>query len=53
MEENKKISFWQTKEFPLITIAASLITLGLGYLFHCHMEHKQAKVKSIRTFSAR
>ena len=46
-------SFRQTKKFPLMTLAASLITLGLGYWFYCHAEHKQAKVKSVRAFSVR
>lgn len=48
MKNNKKKSFWLTKEFPLITLAASLITLGLGYLYHCNMEHKWAKETSAR-----
>ena len=36
----KKEKFWLTKEFPLITLAASLVTLGLGYWFHCRMVYK-------------
>ena len=51
MKENIKISVGQPKGFPLITLAAFLVTLGLGYWFHRHTEHKQAKVKSVRAFS--
>ena len=51
--KNKKDSFWLTKEFPLITFAASLITLGLGYWFHCRMEYKRAEMKSACASSVR
>ena len=53
MKEKKKNSIWLTKEFPLITLAATLITLGLGYWFHCRTEHKRAEVKSARASSVR